>query len=90
MAQITKYLAEKIARKLKAEISTGKKHDIARVFHENKMIAQFGIRRGSNKNLGHDHIPSQIFVNRSQALLLGQCPLSIDEWIQIIKDKGKI
>lgn len=92
MANITKELAVKIAKKLKASIieRNNRPHDIAQVYHEGKLIAMFGIRRGSNKNLGHDHIPSQIFVRAKEAKLLGQCPLSREEWIEILKEKGKI
>jgi hypothetical protein len=91
MAIITKELARAIAKKLKAKIvkQTGA-HNIAAVYHEEKMVANFGIRRGSSRDLGHDHVPSQIFVGPKDARLLGQCPLSREDWIRIIKEKGKI
>ena len=91
MAIITKDLALKIAKKLKAEVvKGGRAHDIAIVEHGGKMVAQFGIRRGSKGDSGHDHIPSQIFVGPRDARLLGQCPLSREDWIEIISDKGMI
>lgn len=91
MAIITKELALKIASKLKVDLIKRKgPHDIALVYHEEKLIAQFGIRRGSNKNLGHDHIPDQIFLRPREAKLLAQCPLSREEWITIMKEKGKL
>jgi hypothetical protein len=91
MAIITKELALKIAKKLNAQIRcTTKAHDIAEVIHQGRLIATFGIRRGSNKNLGHDHIPHQIFVGARDARLLGQCPLSREQWLQIITDKGMV
>jgi len=90
MAVITKELAEKIARKLKATFISKKEHDFAQIYHEGKLIAFFGIRRGSQKDEGHDFIPSQIFVSTRQAKLLGQCPLLREDWIQILKAKGKI
>ena len=63
MAIITKELALKIVKKLKAKVVTrAKPHDIALVDHEGKMVASFGIRRGSRKDQGHDHIPHQIFL----------------------------
>ena len=89
MANITKELAIQIAKKLKAEMVKRKAHDIAVVEHEGKMIAQFGIRRGSRKSMGHDHIPAQIYVSARDARLLGECPLSRDDWIEIITDKGR-
>lgn len=90
MATITKELALQIAKKLKAKIVKRKAHDIAVVEHEGKMIAQFGIRRGSRKDLGHDHIPGQIYVGPKDAKLLGECPLKREDWIEIIADKGKV
>lgn len=92
MALITKELALRIAKKLHAEIQVrqNRPHDLALVRHEGKVVAQFGIRRGSNKNLGHDHIPSQIFLGPRDARLLGQCPLSREEWVRIASEKGKL
>lgn len=92
MANITKELAEKIAKKLEAKVNERKNraHDLAQVFYKGKLVASFGLRRGSKKNLGHDHIPSQIFVRASEAKLLGQCPLSKEQWISILREKGKI
>jgi len=90
MAGITKELAEKIARKLNADIHKGKRHDIAKIFHGGKMVASFGIRRGSRRDQGHNYISGQIFVSQPQAKMLGECPLSRDEWIQILREKGKI
>jgi len=89
MANITKELALKIAKKLNAQIKkTTKAHDIAEIFHQGKLVATFGIRRGSNKNLGHDHIPHQIFLGARDTRLLGQCPMSREQWLKIIIDKG--
>lgn len=91
MGIITKELALEIARKLKAKIGKRTKaHDIAVVYHEGKLIASFGIRRGSGRDLGHDHVPSQIFIGPKDARLLGQCPLSREDWVRIIKEKGNI
>lgn len=91
MAIITKELAQRIVRKLKAEVhKRGKAHDIAVVYHEGKMVANFGIRRGSNRNLPHDHIPEVIFLRPNEARLLAQCPLSREQWIKIISKKGKL
>ena len=91
MAVITKELALQIVKKLKAEIvKQTKAHDIAVVDHQGKIVAQFGIRRGSRKDLGHDHIPEQIFLRPRQARELGQCTIFRDDWIKIIKEKGMI
>jgi len=91
MAIITKELALEILKKLKGKVERQtKRHDIASVYHEGKMIAHFGIRRGSRKDLGHDHIPEQIFLRPREARLLAQCPLTREDWIKIISEKGKV
>lgn len=69
---ITKELAEKIAIKLGAKRTPAGAHDIAAVYHDGVLIAKFGIRRGSEKDKGHDHIPEESFVGPSFAKLLGQ------------------
>lgn len=92
MPIITKELALRIAKKLKADVKkrSGKAHDIALVYHEGKLVAQFAIRRGSKKNLGHDHIPSDLYVRPRQARLLGQCPLLREDWIAMMAEKGML
>ena len=91
MANITKELALKIVKKLDAQtVKSTKAHDLVVVSHQGKFITSFGIRRGSNKNLGHDHIPHQIFVSPRDAKLLGQCPLSREQWLKIIVEKGMV
>ncbi len=90
MANITKELAIQIAKKLKVKMVSRKAHDIAVVEHKGRMIAQFGIRRGSRKDMGHDHIPSQIYVSARDARLLGECPLSRSDWIKIVTEKGRL
>ncbi|HUY90287.1 MAG TPA: hypothetical protein VMV10_16240 [Pirellulales bacterium] len=92
MANITKELAEKIAEKLGAVKNSKKNrpHDLYVVYHEGVRIAQFGICRGSNKNDGHDFIPSKIHVTPRQARLLGQCPMSYQDWVNEMIGKGLI
>ena len=86
---ITKELAVKIAKKLGATISsTGGAHDLAAVFEDGVLVASFGIRRASEKDKGHDHIPADIHVGPSFAKGLGQCPKSREEWIDVLREKG--
>jgi hypothetical protein len=76
---LTKEHALKIKKKLKAEIQKGKKnrpHDFAVVYCDDKLIASFGIRRGSNKRLPHDHIPPNLHTAPTDCLRLAQCSLS--------------
>ena len=87
---LTKDHAEAIAHKLKASLIPGRRHDLAAVKYNGKTIAQFGIRRGSRRDQGHDYIPGQIHVTRQQAMLLAQCPMSFEEWITVMTQKGYI
>ena len=87
---LTREDAEKITTKLEAIIRHKKSHDLAVIEYQGKRIAQFGIRRGSRKDQGHDHIPTSIHVSPHEALLLAQCPMSLGEWIAKMRDKGFI
>ena len=85
---ITKELAEKIAKKLGAKIDTAGAHAIAYIYHGEVLVAQFGIRHGSKKEAGHDHVPSDIHVSPGKAKRLGQCPMSRAEWIECLREKN--
>ena len=87
---ITKEHAIKISRKLGATISSrkNKAHDIAQVIENGRIIAFFGIRRGSEKDKGHDHISRDLHLSPHDAKLLAQCPLSRDGWLEIMRQKG--
>jgi hypothetical protein len=87
MSRLTKQHALKIAHKLGAVIDTGKAHDLAKIYHEKKKVAQFGIRRGSKKDLPHDYISEQLHVTKSQCLDLASCPLNRGEWIRLLVEK---
>ena len=90
MAFITKEDAVDIAKKLKAEIVPKGGHDIAKIYYEHQLVAWYGIRRGSKKDLGHDYVPSQIHLSSGKARLLAKCPLSEKQYFQILKDKNVI
>jgi len=92
MPIITKELALRIVKKLKAEIQKrpNRPHDLACVYEKEKLVAMFGLRRGSRKNLGHDFIPDQIYLSAHDARLLGQCPLSREGWVKKLREKGRI
>ena len=78
--------AESIARKLQAALKPGRKHDLAHIRYDGKLIASFGIRRGSG-SLPHLHILNQLHVSFSQARLLVDCPMSFEDWIALMKEK---
>lgn len=89
--QITKELAVKIVNKLEAQLlSSSGAHDVYGIFHHDQLIASFGVRRGSEKDKGHDHIQSPIFVNSHFAKLLGQCPKSRADWLNELRKEGII
>ena len=89
---ITKEHAIQIAKKLEAELRPRKRkaHDLYAVYHEGRRVAQFGIRRGSEKDKGHDHIPGQIFITPHNALRLAQCPMARKEWLEVLRNRGMI
>ena len=93
MPIITKELAQKIVKKLHARpLSTkGRRaHDIMGVEFEGKVVAHFGVRHGSGKDEGHNHIPSSLYLSPHDARRLGQCPLSWKDWIEKLRAKGLI
>lgn len=87
---LTKRHAEDIARKLGAYIRPGTKHDLAVVEYKNRRVVQFGIRRGSKSDASHDHLPGSLHLTAHDTLELARCPLSREQWLQRMKDKGLI
>ena len=87
MSTFTKTEAEQIANKLDAEISKGRKHDLAQIRWQGQVVASYGIRRGK-KDLGHDYIPKQIFISIRETLDLARRPLSRDAYFEILRSKG--
>lgn len=83
--------AEKIAKKLGAKFKKKTKaHDLWCVYSGKKVIARFGIRRGSNRDQGHDHIPRDIFETQHNAKMLALCPRSFEQWLANMDEKGKL
>jgi len=90
MAIINKELAEVIAKKLGGECKEKRRHIWVTIRHNGVLIAQFGIRRSPDKELGHDHIPAQIHLHQRQTKLLGQCTMTQQEWIEEMTRQGYI
>ena len=89
MALLTKEHARAIAAKLGAEVRSKRKaHDLAVIYEDGMRIAQFGIRRGSQKNLGHDHLPHGLHLSPRQCLDLARCPMTREQWIARLREKG--
>jgi predicted amidohydrolase len=79
--------ARKIAAKLKAEITPGRKHDIAVFRHDGRYIAQFGIQRAS-KDKPHDYVPRQLFMTAKQGREFLECSLSLVAYVEILRSKS--
>lgn len=92
MAKVTKEHAEAIASKLSGTIHPKKNrpHDLCIVVHEGQVVARFGIRRGSGRNLGHGHIPGDLHLGPHDTVLLAQCSITREGWIKMLQDKGII
>jgi len=86
MAEITKEYAEKIATKLGAadESKPRSEHDEMVIYHEGRFVARFGIRRGSKKSAGHDHIQKNLNVPTRFAKELATCTKSRLEYLEQI------
>jgi hypothetical protein len=90
---ITKELAIEIAKKLDAQLVASKKgraHDDYVVFFNGQLVARFGIRHGSAKDQGHDHIPGAIHLGPHDAKLFGQCKRDYEFWVEKMREKGFI
>lgn len=78
-----------IARKLIAERVEGRGHARVYVKWNGSVVASYGIRRGS-RELPHDYISRQIFVTIRQALDLARCPMSRDEYFDVLRMHGHL
>lgn len=79
---MTREHADKITRKLSAEIDTsGRAHDLATVYFKGKPVIQFSIRRSSRKETGHGHLTEDLGLPAFQVRRLADCPMSYDEWV---------
>ena len=81
---ITKELAIKIRDKLEGVPLTTKNavHDIYGVYHNSQLVAQIGIRRGSGKDIGHDHIQKQLNVSTGFTKQLAICTRSREDYLR--------
>lgn len=86
---LNKVDALKIAKKLGAQISKKTNaHDIAEIFHGNILIAKFGIRRSSKKDIGHGHIPKELYMTPHNCAELARCNIQRDEWLEMLRRQG--
>ena len=90
-ALITKTHAYKIQKKLGGEIITkNKNHDRVKILVDNVCVASFGIRRGSKRSKGHGHIPKELKCSPRFCRELADCTKSQDDWIDLMRNLGKI
>lgn len=87
---LTKSHANIIAEKLGAVIQEGRSHSLAVIYVDDVRVAAFGIRHGSRKDQGHDHIPRSIHYSPNKCLRLAQCTLNRPDWMQAMIDQGYI
>ena len=90
--QITRQLAQAIVKKLKAQKAPGttKAHDTCIVEHNGQIVGHISLRRGSNKEQGHDHIPRDINVPSNFAKQLAYCPKSRNDWLDELRRQNLI
>ncbi|MBM3996594.1 MAG: hypothetical protein FJ303_20940 [Planctomycetes bacterium] len=84
----------KIAKKLHAQpdptTRKGRPHIDFFVSYQGRVVARFGIRRGSEKDKGHDYIPKLIHLTPHEAKPFAQCTLSYDFWVDRLRERGII
>jgi hypothetical protein len=85
-------LAHVIAGKLQASKDPKKNrpHDLYRVWFGGRLVASFGVSRGSKKDKGQGHIPRQIHLTPHETQLFAQCDLTYEAWVEKMREKGII
>jgi hypothetical protein len=81
--------AEAIAEKLDCRFVEAKAHRRAEVFEGGRLIARFGIRRASREK-GHNYIPRELHITQQQCWDLRRCPLSREDYINLLREKGLV
>jgi hypothetical protein len=81
---ITKELAVKIRDKLDGRPITTRNsvHDVYGIYHNEQLVAQFGIRRGSSKDAGHDHVQKELNVSTGFTKQLAICTKSREDYLR--------
>lgn len=82
--------ASRIADKLGATRKEKRNHQVIYVRSPNGvLVGRYGIQRGS-KELPHDYIPGQIQISMREAIQLAQCPMSAEQYFELMAERGKI
>jgi hypothetical protein len=80
---------EAIAKKLGCIADERKGHKYYKLYVQGKLITMFGVRRAS-KEAGHGHLPYELHITQKQCRDLSNCPLSKDEYLELMKSKGYV
>jgi hypothetical protein len=87
---ITKELAEEIRRKLCGDeppkASGG--HDVYVVRFSGKVVGEVSIRRGSEKDKGHDYIPHALNISPHFAREIGICNKGLEDYLDCLRSKS--
>ncbi len=65
-------------------------HDLVKIYYKGIRVASFGIRHGSKKSEGHDHIPKDIHWSPHKCKECAQCKYGFDDWVRDMIAKGII
>ena len=84
---LTQDYAEAIADKLGCTPYEGRSHKRYELFVDDKLITRFGVRRAS-KEKGHGHLPGELHITQKECRDLSKCPLSKDEYLQILRERN--
>jgi hypothetical protein len=87
---ITKELAVKIRAKLcgnETPKTTGG-HDVYAVRYDGQVVGQVSVRRGSEKDKGHDHIPHALNISPNFAKEIGICNKDLHDYLNCLRDKN--
>jgi hypothetical protein len=53
-------------------------------------VVSFGLRRSSRKDTGHGHLTEDLLLSAHHVKRLANCPMTYEEWVQRMKEKGVI
>ena len=87
---ITKELAVKIKDKLcDIDLTRPKSpHEVWGIRHKGKIVGLVSLRRGSEKDKGHDYISKDINVSTGFAKQIGICNKNLVDYLQCLREKG--
>ena len=73
---------ETIAKKLKASVRAGRKHDVVTVRVDGVHVGQFNIRH--DVDTSHNYIPRQIGIKSRDGVLIAKCTLDLTDYRRLI------